>query len=408
MQLFSWLHKRMTGRPQTRSTPAHKPAPRFRPQLETLEARDVPSFAAPVTSSVSQPVALVTADVNGDRKPDLLTLAGGGTYVSVQLNNGKGGFGTAQTFFDPGQTATAMAVGDVNGDGKPDLVLANTYNGDPVVSGTYTGSVTVLLGNGKGGFSSPTGPEPQVIFPEPVTSLALADVYGNGKMAIVATTARAGTVYVAGADAFGLFGRAQSYPVPGNLSSPVVPAQVAVGDFNGDGRPDIVVTDPALNSVSVLLNNGNGTFGTAQTYAVGASPTAVAVGDVSGDGKLDVVTANASGTVSVLRGNAGGTFGAAQTYAIGGAPKSIALGDFNKDGKLDIVTTGSEMDVLLNNGDGTFGTAQKVGPGGSSVAVADFNGDGFLDLAQIDGSGTAIDVLLNDAVWTTGGQKGHK
>ena len=85
----------------------------------------------------------------------------------------------------------------------------------------------------------------------------------------------------------------------------------------------------------------------------------------------------------------------------------MAVGDFNHDGKLDIVTTGAEMDVLLNNGNGTFGTAQKAGPAGSNVIVADFNGDGFPDLAQIDPSGSSIHVLLNNGNWPSG-HKGHK
>jgi hypothetical protein len=71
------------------------------------------------------------------------------------------------------------------------------------------------------------------------------------------------------------------------------------------------------------------------------------------------------------------------------------VADVNGDGKPDLVTTGTEVDVLLNNGDGTFGAAQAVGPAGSSLVVADFNKDGRPDIAQIDGSGTSVDVILN-------------
>src|SRR5262252_9331105 len=148
MQLLSWLSARMTCRPQTRRAPARKPTRVFRPRVEVLEGRDLPSFAAPVAYPVSQPLAVVAADVNGDGRPDLITLAGNGNSASVQLNNKKGGFGTAQMFFDPGQTASTLAVGDVNGDGKPDIIFANTDNSSDVsVAGTYTGSVSVLLGD---------------------------------------------------------------------------------------------------------------------------------------------------------------------------------------------------------------------------------------------------------------------
>jgi hypothetical protein len=152
----------------------------------------------------------------------------------------------------------------------------------------------------------------------------------------------------------------------------------------------------------VLLNNGNGTFGAAQTYTVGGAPTSVAVGDFNRDGKLDIVTANSNSTMSVLLNNGAGTFGAAQNYAIGGPANSVAVGDFNHDGYLDVATTGAEMDVLLNNGNGTFGKYQKVGPAGNNVVAADFNGDGFPDLAQIDASQPSIDVVRNNADWMPG------
>jgi hypothetical protein len=87
------------------------------------------------------------------------------------------------------------------------------------------------------------------------------------------------------------------------------PLSVAVGDFNGDGVPDLVVANRAYNNVSVLLGNGDGTFRAAASYAVGSGPVSVAVGDFNGDGKLDLAVANeGSGDVSVLLGNGDGTF----------------------------------------------------------------------------------------------------
>jgi hypothetical protein len=107
---------------------------------------------------------------------------------------------------------------------------------------------------------------------------------------------------------------------------------------------------------------------------------------------LDIVTA--TGTVSVLLGQGNGSFGAARTYAIGGPANSVALGDFNHNGRLDIATTGStETDVLQNNG--TFGAYQKVGPAGCSVLATDFNGDGYADLGSVAASSNSTDLLLN-------------
>lgn len=312
--------------------------------MDVLEGRDLPSFAAPVAYPVSQPLTVVADDVNGDGRPDLVTLAGNGNSVSVQLNLKKGGFGAAQSFFVQGTgSASAMAVGDVNGDGKPDVVFAFTnYSSDVSVSGTYTGGVGVLLGDGKGSFTH--APTSAIFQGTPISSLALADVYGDGQMDVVAV-GTLGSVYVARPAGGGLFQPAQSYRV--FLGYSAVNAQLAVGDLNGDGKPDAVVTAPSLNSVAVLLNTGGG-LGPAQHFAVGGTPAAVGVGDVSGDGRLDVVTANANGMVSVLLGQGNGSFGAAQTYALGGPANSVALADFNHDGRLDIATTGgTETDGVI-------------------------------------------------------------
>jgi hypothetical protein len=347
MQLLSWLRKRMIGRPQSRHTPANRPAPRFRPRLEALEGRDLPSFGAPVAYALNGPQALVTADVNGDGKPDLIGLVDGGQEVAVQLGEPHGSFGPATDYYDGesgGDNMTALAVGDVNG--KPLIVVA----GD-----------------------------------------------GNGYLEIVAAIQDFG-VFVGSP-----YGPVQALNIPAGNPGPY---WVAVGDVNGDGKPDIVVANSAPDSVSVFLNNGGGAFAAAQTYTVGGAPAGVAVGDFNRDGKLDIVTANANGTMSVLLNNGNGAFGTAQNYAIGGAANSVAVGDFNHDGFLDVVTTGAEMDVLLNNGNGTFGAYQKVGPAGSNVVAADFKDDGFPGLAEIDASSNSyagsIDVVLNNADWMAG------
>src|SRR5271170_166015 len=125
-------------------------------------------------------------------------------------------------------------------------------------------------------------------------------------------------------------------------------------------------------------------------YATGTAPECVAVGDFNGDGRIDVVVGNALAsppTISVLLGKADGTFAPAVDYPVDGNPISVAVGDFNGDGKLDIVALFgadfAQVSVLLGNGDGTFKPymATTAGPGGNNIVVADFNGDGKLDVA---------------------------
>jgi hypothetical protein len=307
------------------------------------------------------------------------------------LGKGNGKFGSPQPWgTGSGSYAVkALAVADLNGDGKPDIVTAN-HDDFSETTGSHA-SVSVFFGNGNGTFTFFQTFQTNFAVDNP-TSIAVADVNGDGRPDVLVAGYGGGVdvLHNGGTDPTLWF--VSSYNTVG-FNSAGTPHMIAVGDFNGDNRPDIVVTNGT--QVDVLLNLATGGFAAPQVYDVGGAPSALTVGDVNGDGKLDIVTANYEHSVSVLRGNGDGTFAAAQTYAIGGAPNSIVLGDFNNDGKLDIVTAGTELDLLQNRGDGTFAAAQKVGPAGSSVTAADFNNDGLLDLAQIDGSGASVAVFLN-------------
>ena len=227
-------------------------------------------------------------------------------------------------------------MGDFNADGNPDILAAN--NNDQ--------TVTVLLGNGTGGFSPAPGS-----------------------------------------------------PVP--LGS--APQTIAVGDFNGDGKPDFV-TAAYNNKVTVLYGNGSGGFAGARPYPVGSFPQFVAAADLNGDGKLDIVTANSgNNSVTVLLANSSGGYTAAtgSPFPVGMIPRSVALADINGDGKPDIGAANAgdnTVTVLLGNGGGGF-TAAAGSPfnGGTtpfSVVAGDFNGDGRADLAITDVGGGGVTVLL--------------
>ncbi len=137
------------------------------------------------------------------------------------------------------------------------------------------------------------------------------------------------------------------------------PYSVAIGDLNGDGKPDLAVANASSNTVSVLLGNGNGTFGAKTDYGTGSYPYSVAIGDLSGDGKPDLAVANNySNTVSVLLGNGYGTFGVKTDYGTGSGPNSVAIGDLNGEGKPDLAVENHlsiTVSVLLGKGIGTFG-----------------------------------------------------
>ncbi|MBZ5600040.1 MAG: FG-GAP-like repeat-containing protein [Acidobacteriia bacterium] len=192
---------------------------------------------------------------------------------------------------------------------------------------------------------------------------------------------------------------ATAFSTAGTYGVGVKPRSIAVGDFDGDGKLDVVVADFGSNNVSVLLGHGDGTFRPALNYRVGTGPQSVAVGDFNGDGKLDIAVANSgSNDLSILFGNGDGTFQRARSYRVGTAPRSIAVGDFNGDGKPDIAVANSgsnDVSVLLGNGDGAFRPAQNygVGAGPQSVALGDFTGGGALGLAVASSGNSRVDVL---------------
>jgi hypothetical protein len=182
---------------------------------------------------------------------------------------------------------------------------------------------------------------------------------------------------------------AQSFASPATYTVGTSPYDGALGDFNGDGKADLVVANNSTSNISVLLGNGNGTFGTKTDYNVGQPAYGVVVTDLNSDGKLDVVAETAFSStegVSVLIGNGNGTFQTRVDYLFSGLaqPKSIQASDFNNDTKPDIVViNGSGATVFLGNGDGTLQSPVSYGSSdfATSVAVGDFNADAKMDLA---------------------------
>ncbi len=389
------------------------PAKRARLQLETLEDRIVPSFSPVASYSAgANPQAVRTADFNGDGRLDLAVANNGDDSVSVLLGNADGTFQPARKFAT-GSGPQSLAVGDFNGDGKLDLVTANKSQRFPM-----SGDLSVLLGNGDGTFGPATTVAPASNGTP--TSVAVGDLNSDGKLDLVVTSyfLTGGGPYVGYStttqvnvllgNGNGTFAAPFSYDQGGVYST-----SPAVGDFNHDGKLDVVTANDN-GSISMFLGNGDGTLQSATVTFTGmnSSITSLAVGDLNGDGKLDVATANGgSNNVSVLLGNGNGAFLPAQNFATGASPQSMAVADFNGDGKLDLVTANQGLypaysgsaSVLLGNGNGTFQAALNYATGTDSysVAVGDFNGDRSPDLAVANAGSNNLSVLLNAGNWSS-------
>ena len=428
------LHRNLFEEPQRASSAPPKAQGSTGSRGQSLPMQQGLNFAPPVVYGPGGPSArsIALADVNGDGVADIVV--GNGSTVGVLLGNGDGTFQTAVSYGSGGSYAWALGVADVNADGKPDIVVWNGFGSD-----NFDNTLGVLLGNGDGTFQTAvtygTGGF------NGADSIVIADVNGDGKPDIEVANFCSdkgcygdGTVGVLLGNGDGTFQTAVHWGSGGYLTS-----WLAVADVNGDGKPDMVVTNndacPLLCSegeLSVLLGNGDGTFQDAQTYDTsGRQAQSVAVADLNDDGKPDLVVANLSGCnpvcengpVAVLLGNGDGTFEPAVTYDMGGYinPTSVAVADLNGDGKPDIAvadgcgnsicTLNSAVGVLLGNGDGTFQTAVTFYSGGYRaylVTTGDMNGDGKVDLLVANDcnqtnctSAGTVGVLINTSLFPT-------
>ncbi len=176
---------------------------------------------------------------------------------------------------------------------------------------------------------------------------------------------------------------------------------VSIGDFNGDGKQDLLMSGTADNML-LGLGDGTGNFGSPSSFATGASPFGSAIGDFNNDGKQDYVVANfASTTVSVRLGNGSGSFGSNSNITVGGAPTAVVIGDFNNDGKQDFAcanSTSANVSIRLGNGAGSFTNAANVSvqTNPRHIALGDFNEDGKQDLAVPNTDANTVSIRLGD------------
>jgi hypothetical protein len=345
----------------------------------------VQTFDRSVISVGKAPGSVAIADVNRDGNPDMIVANTADETVSIFLGDGKGHFTPAPgSPFPCGKSPNDIAVADMNRDGNPDLVIANTE----------TPYITVLLGDGKGGFKpSPHSPFATQSYPH-VHGVAVADFNGDGKPDVATDSWGRNQILMLLGDGAG------NLNLPGKLfnTGKRPYERLRSADFNKDGKPDIVTTDLDINAVSILLGDGKGELRAApgSPFPAGAAPWAVAIDDMNHDGNADLVilpyerdvTDPKQVGVTILLGDGKGGFtkmsGSPFSLAGCSGPDRVATGDFNGDGFRDIAVLCAQNNKLLlymGSRGGTFQVfPQEVKTGWSGLAVADLNHDGKDDI----------------------------
>lgn len=283
----------------------------------------------PITSGY--PIGIISADVNGDGKPDLVLLLNHTNMVQVMLGNGDGTF-TVNQQFGTGHNPQWLAAADVNNDGKLDLLVANYKDN----------TVSVLLGNGDGTFQTQipygTGVNPD--------GIAIGDFNDDGLLDLAVTNANDSTVSILLGTGNGTFATHVDYPTAG------LPTGVVTADFNKDGILDLAVVT-ASGNVSVLLGSGGGKFAAYVDYPVSVNPQMIVAADFNGDGFLDLANVNyTNNSVSLLLGTGTGTFKAQEIFPTNTNPGWLAVADFNNDGRQDLAvidTTVGGLTILSQN-----------------------------------------------------------
>jgi hypothetical protein len=347
------------------------------------------------------PYGTATGDFNGDGLPDMAVTNSGSTGasgVSVYINTGSGLPATATYSMTTGSGPRGVVAGDFNGDGKTDLAVANV-NSASVSIFTNSGS-SINVAKNVPDLTANTNPN----------QLVAGDFNGDGKTDLAVTNT--GAAVANGAFVYINSGSALPTTRTETLTTGSSPWGIAIGDFTGDGKPDMAVANNASNTVFVYHNNGTATpFPT--TIGVGdftltglVTPAGITTGDFNSDGKLDLAVANNGSTSVSLFTNTGASLPttASSILTAGTAPEYIVAGDFNGDGKTDLAVTNftsNSTSTFINTGTGLstiISSTLTTGSGPLGLVAADFNVDGRTDLAVANSSANTVSVFNNQSV----------
>lgn len=344
-------------------------------------------------------LGLATADLNHDGKLDLIYMDGqpytyGNPALHVLLGNGDGTFVHGQDISLPNGICYALGcvinVADVTNDGNVDLIFGGQIQGTP--------EIVVLVGNGDGTFQAPIITALQAspnLYPNLTKGIAVGDVNGDGAADLIVSDTMNGLIYVLLGDNTGNFR-------PGTTLLTYASGPAYLADLNGDGHLDIIATDPLGNRILVFLGNGDGTFQTPVSY----SPYGNILRDMDGDGHPDLITVVYPGQVTVLKGNPDGTFGLSTVVAtVPSGTSLVGLGDYNGDGILDLTfLTPTGVGVMLGKGNLTYGPMQMSVSGSAGYvhpALGSFSEDGRTDIAMAVEGGIAILLGKGDGTFAS-------
>ncbi|MBI5100223.1 MAG: VCBS repeat-containing protein [Nitrospirae bacterium] len=359
------------------------------------------AFAPGADYTSTNPAFIASGDLNNDGRTDLIVANWSADTITVFLGNSDGTF-TVQSPVSVGVHPNSIAAGFFNNDANLDLAVAN---------GGGIRDVTLLIGNGSGGFSNVTSLDVSV---EGYPTTGDADInyivsgdFDNDGKTDLALSKNTGYpelndhIKIMKGDGSGGFTPLSSTNVGDSVTGPY---GVASGYFNNDTDLDLAVTMFDSGTLKILLGDGSGGFTEASgsPITVGTIPSRIINADLNDDGEADLIVTNyTSNTISVLLGNGDGTFTSASGSPIstGTGPNALAAAFIDPDGNLDLVvanSVGSTFSVFAGNGDGTFKTRKDfaTGAGPGFLVARDFDADGKTDIAIAHSSLNKISVFL--------------